>query len=191
MNTLLLRSAAIADEGELLERAVVADSRAIGAIYDQYHGALCSFARRLLGDDQTAEDLVHDVFVLLPRLLGRFEPGRSLRSFLLGIAANLAQHHLRSTGRRSRMAARFARELAPAVATPEHEVERRRMAEALRRALDGLPFDQRVAFVLCEIEGHPTREAADILGVPDGTLRRRLFDARQKLRARLTKEGVL
>jgi RNA polymerase sigma-70 factor (ECF subfamily) len=191
LNTLMLAPASVADERDLLERAVALDAAAIGSIYDLHHEALCSFAHRLLGDTQAAEDLVHDVFVHLPRLLGRFEPGRSLRSFLMSIAANHARHHLRSASRRRQTAARFALEPEASTSTPEQEVERRLIAAALRRALDGLPFDQRVAFVLCEVEGHHYREAAEILGVPEGTVRRRLFDARQKLHARLAKEGVL
>jgi RNA polymerase sigma-70 factor (ECF subfamily) len=56
--------------------------------------------------------------------------------------------------------------------------------------MDELSFDHRSAFVLCEVEERSSREVAEILGVPEGTVRTRLFHARQKLRASLEKAGV-
>jgi RNA polymerase sigma-70 factor (ECF subfamily) len=131
--------------------------------------------------------LVHDVFVSLPSILHKFEPGRSLGSFLLSIAANRARHHVRAASRRRRLAERLADEPAHAPESPEQDVERRRLARALQQALDLLPIDLRVAFVLCEVEAVGSREAAEILGVPEGTVRRRLFQARERLRAQLVK----
>src|SRR5262245_48197561 len=110
LNTLILQRVGVAEERELLERAAALDAHAMRTIYDRHHVALGTFAQRLLGDVQAAEDLVHDVFILLPRLLGRFEPGRSLHSFLLSIAANHARHHLRSAARRRRKVESYARE---------------------------------------------------------------------------------
>jgi RNA polymerase sigma-70 factor (ECF subfamily) len=61
---------------------------------------------------------------------------------------------------------------------------------ALNRALDSLPLDQRVAFVLCDVEERTSGEAAELAGAPEATLRTRLFHARKKLRTALTKEGI-
>ena len=75
------------------------------------------------------------------------------------------------------------------VQNPEQATERKQLAEALTRALDTLPLDQRVAFVLCEVEERSSVDAARITGVPEGTMRTRLFHAKKKLRSELEKEG--
>jgi RNA polymerase sigma-70 factor (ECF subfamily) len=165
-----------AEEPSFVERIQQADVAAIAAVYDGHHAPLCAFARRLLSDDAAAEDLVHDVFLILPRLIGNLEKGRSLRSFLLGVAANRARHHYRARRRFFRMAARLSREP--------------RTQPAVARALDTLSLDHRVTFVLCELEERSSREAAEILGVPEGTVRTRLFHAKHKLRIALAKEGL-
>lgn len=177
-------------EESLLARIKRGDPDAMGEIYDEHHGALCSFATRLLADDHAAEDLVQDVFVALPGLIEKLRPDASLRSFLLGIAANRAKHQLRSRSRGRRFAERLGFEPVARVEDPERLRERRGLAEALARALDELPVDQRVTFVLKEIEGYSCRDAAEILGIPEATVRTRVFHARQRLRSSLAAEGV-
>jgi RNA polymerase sigma-70 factor (ECF subfamily) len=179
-----------ASDESLLARIKRGDPDAMGEIYDEHHGALCSFATRLLADDHAAEDLVQDVFVALPGLIEKLRPDASLRSFLLGIAANRAKHQLRSRSRGRRFAERLGLEPVPRVEDPERLRERRGLAEALARALDELPVDQRVTFVLKEIEGYSCRDAAEILGIPEATVRTRVFHARQRLRSALAAEGV-
>lgn len=166
------------------------DVAALGRVYDEHQAALCSFCHRLVGERQAAEDLVHDVFVSLPDLIGKLEPGRSLRSFLLSIAANRAKHFLRSAARRRKLAARYAEQPGPTVSTPDREAERRRIASRIALALDRLPHDQRVTFVLAELEGHDAASIGAILAIPEATARTRLFHARRKLRALLGQEGL-
>ncbi len=158
---------------------------ALAWAYDEHHPAVCSFAKRLLGDDHAAEDLVQEVFVVLPDLVHRLAPEASLRSFLLGIAANRARHHVRSRFRRRRLAERLELEPPGEVENPEQTSERRHLAALLARALETLPLDQRTTFVLKEIEGYSAKEAGDILGIPEATVRTRLFHARQRLRTLL------
>lgn len=179
-----------AEELSFIERIQKGDIAAIGAVYDRHHAPLCAFARRLLSDDAAAEDLVQDVFLVLPRLIENLEAGRSLRAFLLGVTANRARHHYRSRRRFLGMVARLSREPNHQPANPEQNAERTGVCQAVSRALDTLPLDHRIAFVLCEIEERTSREAADILQIPEGTVRTRLFHARQKLRSTLGKEGL-
>jgi RNA polymerase sigma-70 factor (ECF subfamily) len=73
---------------------------------------------------------------------------------------------------------------------PEQVTGRRELAVALERCLDALPLDQRVAFVLCEVEERTSSEVAEIVGAPEGTVRTRLFHAKKKLRALLEEAGV-
>jgi len=171
---------------ELLRRG---DPDAVGRVYDQHHGAVRSLARRLVGDDAAAEDLVHEVFVSLPGAMRRFQGESALQTFILSIAVNHARHHIRAATRRRAAMSQLALEPPASPPDPEHQAGRAALAGALRRALDQLPNDQRVAFVLCEVEERTSREAAEIVGAPEATVRTRLHHARLKLRAALDKEG--
>ncbi|AUX23718.1 RNA polymerase sigma factor [Sorangium cellulosum] len=173
-------------EDTLVERLRRGDAAAIGEAYDQHYAAVRGFARRLTGDDASAEDLTHDVFVSLPQAMQRFRGGSSLKTFLIAIAVNHARHHLRAAARRRAAMERLALEPEEARApSPEREVGRAALAQALNRALDALPTAQRATFVLCEVEERSAREVSEILGVPEATVRTRLFHAKQKLRTLL------
>jgi len=175
----------------LVERLRRGEVSAVGACYDAHHGAILAFARRLLGDDDAAQDLVHDVFVELPRAIRSFEGHSTLRTWLVSVALNMARHHVRSAIRRRAAIERFGREPeAAAPQGPEGEASRRELGAALSRALDTLPLDQRATFVLCDVEERASPEVAVITGVPEATVRTRLFHARRKLREALSREGV-
>ncbi len=163
---------------------------AVGAVYDHHHAAVRAFARRLFGDASVAEDLVHDVFLRLPKAARGFRGESSLRTFLISIAANRARHFVRAAARQRAALERLAEEPKRTSDDPEQLARRHELALALCRALESLPIDQRVAFVLCEVEQRTSTEAARIVGAPEGTLRTRLFHARRRLRALLEQEGV-
>jgi RNA polymerase sigma-70 factor (ECF subfamily) len=165
------------------------DLAVLGQVYDDHHAAIRAFARRLLGDD-AAEDLVHDTFLTLPKALQRWNGASSLRTFIMGIAVNHARHYVRGSLRRRLAMARFALEPHAPMPAQEQASDQRRLAALLVRALDSLSFDQRSAFVLCDVEERASPEVAQILGIPEATVRTRLHHARQKLRAVLEKAGV-
>jgi RNA polymerase sigma-70 factor (ECF subfamily) len=180
---------AAAAERALHERLHAADARVIAELYDAHHASIRGLAQRLTGDADAAEDLVHEVFVALPPLLRCFRGQSSLRTFLFGVAVNHARHYVRAAARRRAAAERYAREPPAERAGPELELERRRLAADLQRHLDALPLAQRVAFVLCEVEQLDSRRVAEVLGVPEGTVRTRLFHAKRKLRAAFEAEN--
>jgi RNA polymerase sigma-70 factor (ECF subfamily) len=165
------------------------DLTALGQLYDQHHVAVRTLARRLLGEE-AAEDLVHDTFLGLPRALRRWNGQGALRSFILGVAVNHARHHVRGAARRRLAMARYADEPRTTQHSQEQATEQRRLAALLMQALDQLSFQHRAAFVLCEVEERSSPEVAQILGIPEATVRTRLHHARQKLRAALQKAGV-
>lgn len=177
-------------EDMLLSRLRAGDSHALGEVYDQHHEAVRAFASRLVGDAAIAEDLVHEVFVALPRVIKRYQGESTLRSFLTGVAINHARHYVRSAGRRRAMLTRAGQEPRPESRSPESSAEQQAFLAALNRALDTLPLEQRVAFVLCDVEERTSAEASELTGAPEATMRTRLFHARKKLRAALEKEGV-
>jgi RNA polymerase sigma-70 factor (ECF subfamily) len=178
------------DEQGLVARLASADPAAVGEVYDQHHRAVRAFASRLVGDASAAEDLVHEVFVALPRAIRGYRFESSLRTFLISIAVNHARHHVRSASRRRAAMGRLALEPERNSADPEQLQRRKELASLLTRALDALPLDQRITFVLCEVEERTSREVAEIIGVPEGTVRTRLHHAKKKLREQLSQEGV-
>ncbi len=192
MRVLSLRPAAKVDP--LVVRIAQSEPAAIGELYDQHHEAVRAFATRLLGDESSAEDVVHEVFVELPKTITRFRGDSSLRTFLIGVTVNHARRHIRSASRR-----RAANERACAHAdltqttietgTPEVVTARAQALRAVARAMDALTPDQRIAFVLCDVEERSSTEAAALVDAPEATIRTRLHHARKKMRAALEKEG--
>ncbi len=180
-------TAVSSDDGDLVARLREGDRAAVEEAYVAHHAPVRAFARRLVGDDASAEDIVHDTFLALPRAIRSFRGEGSLRSFLVGVAINVSRRHVRSAKRRraanDRLAAR--EDLRPRPIDATEQLSQRRLAAKLWAALDELPIEQRVVFVLCEAEQRSSVEVAAIVGAPEGTVRTRLFHAKRKLRALL------
>ena len=174
----------------LVERLQRGEVSAIGEAYDLHGSPVLAFARRLLGDESAAEDLLHEVFVTLPSAIRGFHGSSALRTFLISIAVNHARHHVRAATRRRAAMSRYAREPSNELGTPEHEAIRSDLARSLTLALDELPIEQRVAFVLCEVEERTSSEVSEIVGAPEGTVRTRVFHAKRRLRDELEKRGL-
>jgi RNA polymerase sigma-70 factor (ECF subfamily) len=166
------------------------EPRAIGELYDLHHQAVRAFARRLVGEPSAAEDLVHEVFVALPSAMARYRGEGNLRTFLISMVINHARHHVRAASRRRAALQRLSLEPAAGGHDPERIAQGSELAALLTRALDQLPLEQRVAFVLCEVEEKSSREAAAVAGIPEATVRTRLHHAKRKLRDLLNREGV-
>jgi RNA polymerase sigma-70 factor (ECF subfamily) len=167
----------------LLSALAAGDRDALRDVYVLYHAHVRAFARRLVGDDAAAEDLVHEAFLVLPRAVRAYRGDGPFRAFLLSIAVNHARHHVRAAARRRAALAGMLHEPLPEPPRPDDEAAREELARALSAALDALPLDQRVAFVLCEVEERTSTEAAAIVGATPETIRARVFHARRKLRA--------
>ncbi len=179
------------DADDLVWRLRAGERSALAEVYDRHHDHVRRFAQRLVADAQAADDLVHDVFLALPKAIRRFEGRSTLRSFLVSIALNHCRHHVRAAARRRAAAERMARLTeSERPVTPGEHWERRQIADALARALDQLPLDQRVAFVLCAVEERSSQEAALLLDTSESTVRTRVLRARRKLAAILEKEGM-
>jgi RNA polymerase sigma-70 factor, ECF subfamily len=155
----------------------------IAELYREHHAHVRAFARRLLRDEASAEDLVQETFLALPTALRAYRGDSPLRSFVLGVAANHARHHVRARARRQAAHERSGEVDIVPPSTPQDRAERKELAESLTRALDQLPEDQRAALVLCEVEEHSAAEAARIVGAKEATIRTRVFHAKKKLRA--------
>lgn len=165
------------------------DTDALSAAYREHHRAVRAFACRLLGDEAAAEDMVQEAFLSLPAAIRRFRGETSLRSFVIAVAVNHARHFVRAAARRRKNASLLVHEPATPTAPPDERLAREQLGEALFHALDELPLDQRVAFVLCVIEERHSHEASEIIGAPSPTVRARVQSARKRLRELLEKDG--
>jgi RNA polymerase sigma-70 factor (ECF subfamily) len=161
---------------------------ALATAFDRWHGRVRMLARRLLSDAASAEDVVQDVFASLLRAMRGFRGEADVATFILAIAVKRARHHLRAAVRRRHAMERLTVEGRFTHPDPEHDTYRRELGLRLERALDRLPLAQREAFVLCEVEELTSPVASEIAGVPEATIRTRLFHARRRLRELLGAE---
>jgi RNA polymerase sigma-70 factor (ECF subfamily) len=175
----------------LARRVARGEVAALGELYDAHHEAVRAFAQRLFADAAEAEDLTQEVFLSAPSALKRFEGRAALRTFLLSIAVNHARHQKRAVARRLHAMEKLHQEPKQAGESPEQAQERQALAARMQRLLEALPIDQRVAVVLSVIEERTSKEAAEIVGVPEATIRTRVFHALRKMREmRDEKEGA-
>ena len=143
-------------------------------------GPLRRYARSLTGDRSEAEDLVHDTLVRALERRASFRPGGNLRGWLLSVLHNRFIDSRRSQRAGARQAA-AASALATA-AVPALQEEAVRLGQ-VRAAFARLPEEQRAALHLVAIEGLSYQAAAEVLGIPQGTLMSRISRARAALRA--------
>ena len=164
----------------------VGDGSALGTLFDRYHRVVYRFLGRVAsGASSDLDDLVQATFVEVSRSAAGFRGRSAVRTWILGIAANVGRHHIRTESRRRGMVANAAELPQQSPARPDDTVEQRQLVERVGRALSELPHDLRVAFVMCDLEDISGVDAAAVLGVRAGTLWRRLHEARKALRAAL------
>ena len=150
-------------------------------------------AMNLLGDRDEALDLSQEVFLRVFRTIHRFRGQSSLRTWIYRIAVNQARNKHRFWRRRHRAdqvsldqhIAVHGEFLSARNSTPDRVLAQKELASQLQHALDDLPFDQRTAIVLREVDGLSYEEIAFSLGVAVGTVKSRLTRARQALRQQL------
>jgi RNA polymerase sigma-70 factor (ECF subfamily) len=180
-------AAALSDEA-VLAAVATGDLAALDALFERFHAAVFRFVGRLAAADQAArDDLVQATFLEVRRGATGFRGGSSVKTWILGIAANLARRHLRGERRHREKNARYSEIFAVVPAWPDERLERREVMREIEDALTQLPHDQQVAFILCDLEEIPGVEVARALGVPQGTVWRRLHVARKAVRAAVEK----
>jgi RNA polymerase sigma-70 factor (ECF subfamily) len=162
-------------ETELIALVRRGDAGALAALYEQHGGALLRLGARLTANEADAEDLLHDLFVGLPELLGHYEDRGALAPWLRGVMTQLALGRLRQTKRREGLST--TRPVANATeGDPWNAVD-------LERAIAALPESLRTVFVLRHVEEHPHEHIAALLGISAGASRVRHLRALRQLRA--------
>jgi RNA polymerase sigma-70 factor, ECF subfamily len=161
----------LSNDHELWERIRRGDDEAFDAFYREQGPRLRAFLRQVLGDPQGAEDVMQETFTQIWRRPNGFAPERgSLRGYLFGAGRKRAADWWRKQG-------------ATAPASPVETASRPTETTSLvGEAFGHLPEDQRTLLWLREVEGQSYAELAEILGIPIGTVRSRLFAAREELR---------
>ena len=171
---------------ELLASCSKGEQWALAELFDRYSSFVFRFVARIActsGSD--IEDLVQYTFIEVWKCANRFDPQREPRSWIFGIAANVARRHVRSESRRLKAMGTLSSRPTPKPKRPDDEIAHEQMTQRLTQALEELPFNLRVAFILCDVEGMRGIDAADGLGIRPGTLWRRLHQARKTLRSEL------
>ncbi len=180
-----LPSLALAGDAELLDRIGDGDEAALAHVYGLHAGPVFALARRILHDAHLAEDVVQDVFVRLWDRAKAFDARRgSLRTFLLVQARSRSLDLLRSEASRRSREGCEGRLAASAERRdePEAVVGMKTDIVEMRRAIDVLCAEQRRTIELAYFGGYTCREVADLLGVPEGTVKSRIRLGLQRLR---------
>lgn len=176
-----------ATDGELLSRYAGGDGDAFAALLHRHAPMVWGVCRRLLDNEQDAEDAFQAVFLVLMRKIEALRAPQSLAAFLHGIAYRIA-HKARLTAQRQRHQEARA-EMRPPSDTFA-AVEQRELRAMLGEELERLPEKYRAPLVLCYLEGLSYRQAARQLGWRDGTVSGRLARAKELLRRRLRRRGL-
>ena len=180
-------------ESALVQRCAAGDEAACTELVSEHQRMVIQLAMNLLGDRDEAVDLSQEVFLRVFRTIHRFRGQSSLRTWIYRIAVNQARNKHRFWRRRHRAdqvsldehLATHGEFVSEGDATPERVLAQKELATRLQTALDRLPFDQRTAIVLREIDGLSYDEIAFSLGLAIGTVKSRLTRARQALRLEL------
>ena len=179
------------DDSTLTTAIAGGDHDALRTAYEAHATAVIGLARGLLRNGTLADDVAQEVFTRLWNNPGRFDPARgSLRSFLLRDAHGRAIDLLRSENARRAREDRDAERSSTVGDSPEYEVWEAVRSEHVRAALEQIPERERVAIELAFYGGLSYREVADRLGAAEGTVKSRIRNGLQRLRAPLTQEGL-
>jgi RNA polymerase sigma-70 factor (ECF subfamily) len=180
-----------APDAELASRVAAGEAAAFEALMRRHNRALFRTARAILRDDAEAEDALQEAYLQAYRAIGGYRAEAKLSTWLARIVANEALMRVRKRVRRAEIVP-----LQPGTTeteineipddnmdeTPERSAQRSEMRRLLEAQIDSLPDDYRVVFVLRAIEEMSVEETADALGIPQPTVRTRLFRARSLLR---------
>ncbi len=173
---------------EMSDRALVSavaqgDQAALGALYDRFHRDVYRFIAHLSRGDMQVDDLVQSTFIEAHRSAPRFRGESTVKTWLFGIGANLTRHHQRSEARRKNAGDKLATVPTAQPITPGEAITIEQQRRWLAAAVETLSPALKEVYVLCVIEEVPGKEAAQVLGIREASLWRRLTDARTALRA--------
>jgi RNA polymerase sigma-70 factor (ECF subfamily) len=179
---------------QLVERAQRGDKRAFELLVVKYQRKLGRLLSRMVRDPAEVEDVTQEAFIKAYRALPSFRGDSAFYTWLYRIGINTAKNYLVALGRRAPTTTEFDNEDAEGFedaealrdsATPEDELHGKQVAETVNRAMEALPDELRTAITLREIDGLAYEEIATLMNCPIGTVRSRIFRAREAIAAEL------
>jgi RNA polymerase sigma-70 factor (ECF subfamily) len=179
-----------ASDAQLIVHIGRYEQAALAEAYRRHGGSVSALAQRLIRRPDMAEEVVQEIFVRLWNAPERFDPDRgSLRAFLLSQTHGRSIDLIRSEEARKRREERDHQRTVDAGYDLEHEVMDLAVAGRVKEALKDLPEGERSAIVMAYFGGYTYREAAEILGEPEGTVKSRIRSGLKKLRGSLVDVG--
>ena len=178
----------------LVERVQLGDKQAFGLLVSKYQRKLARLVSRMVRDAAEVEDIVQESFIRAYRALPGFRNDSAFYTWLYRIGVNTAKNWLQAHGRRVPTSTSLDNEEAETYDegellrdsdTPERLLMTKQIGETVNAALETLSAELRTAITLREIEGLSYEEIAQIMDCPIGTVRSRIFRARDAISAQL------
>lgn len=173
-------------DAALIQRLCNSDLDALGGLFDRYYPQVYRTAYAILRDHAVAEDIAQDCFLKLHQYAQRIDTTLPLAPWLYRVTVNLSYTWIsRRQKRRVSLEALVDQLMSPAWSAPDQLAEQGDLQRRVQHAVSELPFNQRAVVVLYYLSGSSLEEIADILACPIGTVKSRLYYARETLRRRL------
>ncbi|HSM56322.1 MAG TPA: sigma-70 family RNA polymerase sigma factor [Candidatus Sulfomarinibacteraceae bacterium] len=176
------------DEPKLIAQAQEGDLTAYNTLVLHYQDIVYNVAYRIMKDPASADDAAQEAFISAYKAIKSFRGG-SFKSWLLRIVTNTCYDELRRRKRRPQSSLDEITEENPSAsfmaddqAGPEEQRQQSELVDAVKHCMDELPDEQRIAAVLCDVEGRDYKEIAEIMETSLGTVKSRISRARSKLR---------
>lgn len=182
---------------QLVERVQKGDKHAFDMLVLKYQGRVMSMVTRLVRDHHEAQDIVQEAFIKAYRALPRFRGDSAFYTWLYRIAMNTAKNHLVSKGRRPAIGGVELEEAEVVgipklqdIDSPERQLLRDELEQVINHAIKTLPDDLKTAITLREFDGLSYEEIAHVMDCPVGTVRSRIFRAREAIDRQITELGA-
>jgi RNA polymerase sigma-70 factor, ECF subfamily len=173
----------------LIGRIAQGDRLAMQVLFARHHVRVFRFVLRLVRNEATAEDLISEVFLDVWRQAGKFEGRSAVSTWLLAIARFKALSVLRRKPE-SELDEEKAEAIEDTADTPDVTLEKKEKADIIRKALGGLSAEHREVVDLVYYHEKSVEEVAEIVGIPEATVKTRMFYARKKLAELLKAQGI-
>lgn len=181
-------------DAQLVARVQQGDKRAFDLLVLKYQRKIMRLLSRMLNNQSEVEDIAQETFIKAYRALPQFRGDSAFYTWLYRIAINTARNWLSSNQRKMMVSDTFETKEGETfsqsdnlidIDTPESRMVTKEIAHTVNQAIGDLPEDLRTAIVLREIEGMSYEEIAQTMDCPIGTVRSRIFRAREAIAARL------
>ena len=174
---------------ELIKRIAKGDRSAFQVLFARHNTALYRFLIRMLRNSAVAEEHVNETFIEIWRVAGKFEGRSQVSSWMFGIARNKALSTMRKHGD-LQWDDEFAAQIEDAADTPEQSALKTSKAEAIAACLNKLSAQHREIIDLVYYHEMSIREVSEVVGIPQNTVKTRMFHARNQLSALMSTAGI-